>query len=142
MNFDKRQQMHIDNLIKAKYTEAYNKAQLTLPALVGEKLEPLNLKLREAYDKLRVQSIETAAAHLGAHAPEQVAKLLDEQIKVDVSGAVFVVDDKGERRYSKDGAPLSVQAAVKGFLDANSHMVKRPLSVSGSQGSWFGRLLD
>lgn len=133
MNFDKRQQMHIDNLIKAKYTEAYNKAQLTLPALVGEKLEPLNLKLREAYDKLRVQSIETAAAHLGAHAPEQVAALMDDFVKVDDGGVFFIVNEGGERRFNRDGAPLTVKEAVAEFLDNNQHLVKAPGSTGAGR---------
>lgn len=142
MQFTSGQQTYIDNLIKAKYGEAYAKAeqkyQDALEQAAEAKLEPLKARLTEAHDKLRVMEIRSAASAHGAINAEQVAQLLDSFIRADDSGSLFVFDGDGERRYNRDGSPLSVQTAVKDFLDDNPHMVKsQPAGGSGTSNQNF-----
>lgn len=142
MRFDEQQQAYIDTLIKAKYTEAYAKAeqkyQDALEQATEAKLEPLKARLDEAHGKLRIMEIRSAAAEHGAVNASQVAALMDGSIKVDDSGSLFVIDGEGERRYSKDGAPLSVGQAVQSFLDENPHLAGRRASTGAGSAGYSG----
>lgn len=91
-----------------------------------EHITVLEAQLAEARDKLRVSTIEAAAATSDAVSPAQVAILLDTFVKVDGAGILFVINAEGQRRYSKDGAPFGVQAAVQEFLALYPYMKKTP----------------
>lgn len=92
--------------------------------ITSEHLTALETRLTEARDKLRVSTIEAVAATSDAVSPAQVAILLDTFVKVDDAGILFVINAEGQRRYSKDGAPFSVQAVVQEFLALYPYMKK------------------
>lgn len=126
MEFTSEQQTFIDGLISRKYSEAFQKAQQVLTETAEAKYKTM---LTEAHDKLRIMAIESAAAEHGAVDASQVAALMDGSIKVDDSGSLFVVDGEGERRYNRDGAPLTVKDAVADFLVNNPHLAGRRAST-------------
>lgn len=93
-----------------------------------EKDEELR-KRTEEYERLKSQyvgtqaerAILTAATHHGAIAPEQVARLVRDSIRVDDDGQPYVVDRAGNRRTDGKGGDLSVSQFVGEFLQQNPH---------------------
>ena len=137
MEFTPTQQAFIDDLISKKYTEAYAKA-----AGKTESAEVFTLKasLAEAHNKLRIASIEMAAIEGEAVNPEQVVILAGASVKVAEDGHLTVIDERGERRYDRTGAPLTVQAYVSEFLDNNRHLRRTTKPVESGRGllkSWL-----
>lgn len=137
MKFDDQQQAYIDRLISARHAEISAKAKASYDAMLAEAtaaaLKPFKASLQEAYGKLRVTELKAAASEHGAVDASQVAALLDGLIRVDDTGSLFVVDGEGERRYAKDGSPLTVKEAVASFLFENPHLTgPRALPGSGS----------
>lgn len=61
------------------------------------------------------------AAQLGAVNPTQVKQLLKPYVRMNETGEVEVLDDKGTVRYSDQGQPFGVKDLVKEFLDTNLH---------------------
>lgn len=74
-----------------------------------------------------------AAARYRAVAPEQVKSLLSSNVRLNEVGDVEVVDGSGTVRYNDNGAPLSVDELVKGFLDANPHFVSPTPSTTNTK---------
>lgn len=137
MKFDDQQQAYIDRLISARHAEISAKAKANYDSMLAEAtaaaLKPLKARLQEAYGKLRITELKAAASEAGAVDALQVAALLDGLIRVDDTGSLFVVDGEGERRYAKDGSPLTVKEAVADFLFLNPHLTgPRPLTGTGS----------
>lgn len=64
-----------------------------------------------------------AASRYKAVAPEQVRALLSNQVRLNDTGDVEVVDNTGSVRYTDSGTPLGVDDLVKEFLDRNPHFV-------------------
>jgi len=62
-----------------------------------------------------------AAAQYGSVNPKQVQALLKPNLRLNDSGEVEVLDDKGTVRYSDKGQPFRVEDLVKEFLDTNPH---------------------
>lgn len=138
MKFDDQQQAYIDRLISAKYAEISQRAKANYDSMFTEAtetaLKPLKARLQEAYGKLRITELKAAAADHGAVDASQVAALMDSSIGADDTGSFFVIDTDGQRRYSPDGSPLTVNEAVASFLSENPHLAgPRPLTGSGSQ---------
>jgi len=63
----------------------------------------------------------SAAAKYNAVNAEQVKALLSQRVRLNDSGDVEVVDDKGSVRYNDSGEPLGVDDLVREFLDSNPH---------------------
>jgi hypothetical protein len=61
------------------------------------------------------------AAQMGAVNPKQVQALLKSNLRLNDSGEVEVLDEKGTVRYSERGRPFQVDDLVKEFLDQNPH---------------------
>lgn len=72
------------------------------------------------------------AAQLGAVNPAQVKQLLKPYVRMNDSGEVEILDDKGTIRYSDKGQPFGVSDLVKEFLDTNLHF--KAAGPSTSQG--------
>ena len=77
----------------------------------------------------------SAASANKAVNPQQVARLLKDQIRLNTSGDVEIVDDNGSVRYTDAGSAMSVEDLVSEFLQANPHFISAGPSGSGSQGS-------
>lgn len=70
--------------------------------------------------KVNTPILDAAARHK-AVAPEQVRSLLNGRVRLGDTGEVEVLDTDGSVRYDDSGKPVSVDALVKEFLDANPH---------------------
>ena len=82
----------------------------------------------------------SAAAQFRAVNAEQVKQLLKPQVRLNETGEVEVLDQKGTVRYTDQGQPFGVNDLVKEFLDTNPHFVSPgPSTTHGrsniSQGS-------
>ena len=66
----------------------------------------------------------SAAAKFRAVAPEQVKALLIDRVRMNDTGDVEVVDDRGSVRYNDSGVPIQVDDLVREFLDSNPHFVQ------------------
>lgn len=53
-------------------------------------------------------------------APEQTAKLLREQVRLDSDGKVVIMDGDNVR-YNDDSEPMTVSQLVSDFLDTNTY---------------------
>jgi hypothetical protein len=72
----------------------------------------------------------SAAAQFRAVNAEQVKSLLKPQVRLNESGEVEVLDNKGTVRYNDQGLPFQVQDLVKEFLDTNPHFVAAGASTT------------
>jgi hypothetical protein len=76
--------------------------------------------------------LDTASKYR-AISPNQVVKLLKDQVRLNESGDVEVVDAKtGQTRYGEDGTHLTIDSLVKEFITASPHFVQAGPSGSGS----------
>lgn len=75
--------------------------------------------LRSQLTNVRVDgAVLDAATKFGAVSPSDVAQLLKNSIQLDSNGNPVVLDATGDVRYDAGNAePLSIEAAVKEFLD-------------------------
>lgn len=78
-------------------------------------------------------SLLNAASQRKAVNPKQVARLLKDQIRLNQSGEVEVLDDSGSVRYTDEGTAMSVEDLVSEFLNTNTHFVNAGPSGTGSQ---------
>jgi len=75
----------------------------------------------------------SAAAQLRAVNAEQVKALLKPQVRLNESGEVEVLDNKGTVRYNDQGQPFRVEDLVKEFLDTNPHFVSAGASTTNGK---------
>jgi hypothetical protein len=87
-----------------------------------------------------------AASTARAVNPEQVVRLLKDQVRLVDSGDVEVVDPRtGLVRYNESGDPMSMSELVQSFLADNPHFVAATPAGSGTQGnarSGGGKAID
>jgi len=101
------------------------------------KIEALNSRLHD----IQVDgAILTAASQFKAIAPQQVASLLKNQVVLNESGGVDVIED-GAVKYGEDGEAQTVNGLVKSFLESNPHFVQATPSGAGSGGNVGGSSL-
>jgi hypothetical protein len=91
-------------------------------------------KLTSELTKIKVDgSLLNAASTKKAINPEQVVRLVREQVKMSDTGEVEVIDSKtGQTRYSDTGEALSVSELVSEFLKSNPHFVQAGPAGAGS----------
>jgi hypothetical protein len=90
-------------------------------------------KRDEIISEFRIeQPLLTVASEMRSVNPEQVKRLLKNQVRLGEEGEVEVLDDKGTARYRDDGQLMSVKDLVKEFLDANPHFVQSSPSTINS----------
>ena len=80
-------------------------------------------------------SLLNAASSKKAINPQQVVRLLKDQITLGADGNVEVLDDNGNIRYSDGGSSMTVDELVSEFLQLHPHFVGAGPSGSGSQGN-------
>jgi hypothetical protein len=93
----------------------------TLQDIVGKK--DAEISKRDAIIKeYKINTpLISAASKLNAVNAEQVKALLINQVRLNESGEVEVVDGKGSVRYKDSGKIFEVDDLVKEFLDTNPH---------------------
>ena len=76
--------------------------------------------------------VDTASKYR-AISPSQVVQLLKNQVRLNESGDVEVIDAKtGQTRYGEDGTHLTIDSLVKEFMTANPHFVAAGPAGSGT----------
>ncbi len=89
--------------------------------------------LRTELERIKVDgSLIDAASKAKALAPQQVAKLLKDSVKLQSDGTINIVDDTGNPRYTDEGDPLTVDGLVDEFLSSNSYFRAAGPSGTGS----------
>jgi len=77
--------------------------------------------LRGELERIKIDgALIDAASQLKSIAPEQTAKLLREQVKLDADGKVVIMDGDNVR-YNDDSEPMTVSQLVSDFLDTNTY---------------------
>ena len=80
-------------------------------------------------------AVLNAASGRKAVNPQQVVRLLKDQIRLNEAGQVEVVDENGSVRYTDDGTAMTADELVNEFLTANPHFVGAGPAGTGSQSS-------
>ena len=78
------------------------------------------------------KSLLSSASKNKAINPDQVVELLKDNIKLNETGNVEILDKNGVARYNKLGELLSTDELVQEFLTQNPHFVSATPSGSGS----------
>ena len=101
----------------------------------AEKAQAQIGQLSSELTKIKVDgALLNAASTKKAINPEQVVRLVREQVKMSELGAVEVIDSKtGQARYSDTGESLTVDGLVDEFLKSNPHFVQAGPAGGGSK---------
>jgi len=89
--------------------------------------------LHESYNSSEFSTcIHASSSKNKAINPDQVVELLKNDIKLNESGNVEILDKNGIARYNKQGELLTTDELVQEFLTQNPHFVSATPSGSGS----------
>ena len=136
VDVDKYRQL-IDAEEKKQTEEQAKRGQFEeiLKSTVGKKDQAIQ-NLQKELQAIKVDgAVLNAASGRKAVNPQQVVRLLKDQIRLNESGQVEVVDDNGSVRYTDDGTAMTADELVNEFLSANPHFVGAGPSGTGSQSS-------
>ena len=106
----------------------YNSPNQVIDRYYKEKSE-LENQLRDI--KINKSLLESASKHKAINA-SQVVDLLKNDIKLNETGNVEILDKNGIARYNKQGELLTTDELVQEFLTQNPHFVSATPSGSGS----------
>ena len=120
---------------QVKISKANEKSEFE--KLLKENAEKFNSKittLTSELTKIKVDgALMNAASTKKAINPEQVARLVRENVKMSEAGEVEIIDPKtGQTRYTDTGDALTVDGLVSEFLQTNPHFVSAGQPGGGS----------
>ena len=120
---------------QVKISKANEKSEFE--KLLKESAEKYNSKittLTSELTKIKVDgALMNAASTKKAINPEQVARLVRENVKMSEAGEVEIIDLKtGQTRYTDTGDALTVDGLVSEFLQTNPHFVSAGQPGGGS----------
>ena len=105
--------------------------------ILKETAEKKDQRIDQLHNQLSFIKVDneliSSASKYKAINPEQVVRLVKDQVKLNDTGDVEVVDKNGTPRYAESGEPLSVDLLIKEFLDNNPHFISAGPSGSGSK---------
>ena len=105
--------------------------------IIKNKTQEFNREKEELQNQLRDIKINKAllssASKGRAINPDQVVSLLQNQIKLNESGTVEILDSKGLPRYNNNGELFTTDELVQEFLTQNPHFVSPTPSGSGTR---------
>lgn len=113
----KIQKGEFEEILKNK-TQEWNKERANLESQLQD------IKINKA--------LLTSASKNKAINPDQVVSLLQPQMKLNESGNVEILDNKGLARYNSNGELLTTDELVQEFLTQNPHFVSATPSGSGT----------
>ena len=119
-----------------KISQAKEKSEFE--KLLKENAEKFNNKistLTSELSKIKVDgALINAASTKKAINPDQVARLVRDNVKMSEAGEVEVVDPKtGQQRYTDNGDPMNINGLVSEFLNTNPHFVQAGQPGGGSK---------
>jgi hypothetical protein len=101
---------------------------------VGKKDSTIK-QLQDQLHSIKVDgSLLNAASSRRAVNPQQVVRLLKDQIRLGDHGDVEILDENNGPRYNDSGSLMTVDDLVNEFLTSNPHFVVAGPNGSGSQG--------
>jgi hypothetical protein len=120
--------------IQIEQEKARGNFEKVLQDTVGKKDQTIK-QLQDQLQSIKVDgSLLNAASSRRAVNPQQVVRLLKDQIRLSDGGDVEIVDDNGGARYTDSGSLMTVDDLVNEFLTTNPHFVSAGPSGSGSGG--------
>lgn len=109
----------------------------------AEKKDQQINQLRNQLNSVKIDgSVLNAASKYGAVNPEQVSRLVKDQIRLNDAGEVEVVGQTGAPRYTESGEPMTADMLVKEFLEQNTHFVKAGPSGSGTKSNTSNKSIE
>ena len=101
-----------------------------------EKSDKEITRLRTELESIKIDgALIDAASKAKSVAPDHVAQLLRQNIKLDTEGHVIVTDKEGKQRYTDSADPMSVDNLVEEFLSGNTYFKSAGPSGAGSKGN-------
>lgn len=109
----------------------------------AEKKDQQINQLRNQLNSVKVDgSVLNAASKYGAINPEQVTRLVKDQIRLNEAGEVEILGQTGAPRYTESGEPMTAEMLVKEFLEQNTHFVKAGPSGSGTKSNTNNKSIE
>ena len=96
--------------------------------ILKDQSEKANQRITQLASELQAIKVDGALLNLAstkkAINPQQVTRLVRDQVRMTEAGEVEVVDPKtGQPRYTDSGDPMTIDALVSEFLKTNPHFV-------------------
>ena len=114
-----------------------SKARGEFEKVLKETVSKKDQEIERLSKTLQTQMIDgalvNASSKYRAISPEQVTKLLKENVKLGKDGNVEVIGSEGHVRYTEQGDPMTVDGLVKEWLDQNPHFAQPGPKGSGTQ---------
>ena len=124
-----------EDQLKLEQEKARGNFEKVLQETVSKKDSAIQ-QLQRELQAIKVDgSLLSAASGRKAINPQQVVRLLKDNIRLTATGEVEVVDEQGNVRYTEAGSAMSAEDLVNEFLNTNPHFVSAGPSGSGSQSS-------
>lgn len=147
---EKRKYDKIINEQKAKEEEALRQKEISeaktkadIEKLFQARLSEKDKVIATYKEQAKKEKIDTSilnyASKYKAINPNQVVKLIKDEVKLSEDNRIEVLDNNSNIRYNSKGELLSIEDRVQEFLDANPHFRQGSLSGQGSQSSIGGK---
>ena len=105
--------------------------------IIKEQAEKFQNRIGDLENTLKREKVDGAllnsAASLKSVAPNQVADLLKNRVRLNEQGEAEVLDESGTPAYTDNGSAMQVQDLVKDFLTKNPHFAAASVPGTGSQ---------
>ena len=146
---EKRKYDRILNEQKTKEEEALRQKEISeaktkadIEKLFQARLQEKENEIKTYREQAKKEKIDTSilnyASKYKAISPNQVVKLIKDEVKLSEDNRIEVLDNNSNIRYNSKGELLSIEDRVQEFLDANPHFRQGSLSGQGSQSSIGG----
>ena len=123
------------------------KAKGEFEKILKEQADKANSKIQSLHSELTKIKVDgallNAASQKKAINPDQVTRLVRDQVRMSETGQVEVIDPvSGQTRYTESGDPLSPVQLVDEFLKNSPHFVQAGPAGGGSQSSVSANAVD
>ena len=112
--------------------------------IIKEQAEKFQSRIGDLENTLKREKVDGAllnsAASLKSVAPNQVADLLKNRVRLNEQGEAEVVDEHGTPAYLDNGSQMQVKDLVSDFLTTNPHFAAPSQSGTGSTSSVGGTI--
>lgn len=113
-----------------------------LKDLAAKKDEEIRAKNRIIEEYTVNTPLLNAASQYRAVNPQQVVKLLRDNVRLGDNGRAEVLDENGSIMYDSSGNPVAPETYVKSWLDQNPHFVAAAPSTSATKSSSVSGNMD
>ena len=122
------------------------KARGEFEKVLKDSLSKKDQEIQKLQQTLQTQMIDgallNASSKYKAISPEQVSKLLRENVRLNAQGDVEVIGAEGHVRYTEQGDAMTVDGLVREWLDQNPHFVQAGPRGAGTQSNTSNNKVD